>query len=123
VVHVGVDIPAGGTVYATVWIETSDVAAGRTPAAPRLASAHPNPFNPATGIRFDLPRPAHVRLAVYDLRGRELVRLVDGPLDAGDHVVRWDGRDRAGAILPAGVYVARLGAEGTSDALKLTLTK
>jgi flagellar hook assembly protein FlgD len=49
-----------------------------------------------------------VALHVFDLQGRRLRTLLDGPVSAGEHRVRWDGRDGAGHPLPAGVYVARL---------------
>lgn len=45
---------------------------------------------------------------MYDLAGRELARLVEGPLPAGRHSVVWDGRSAHGEISPAGIYIARL---------------
>jgi hypothetical protein len=60
----------------------------------------PNPFGPATTVRFTLPEPARVRLVVYDLLGRAVTTLVDGDRDAGRHAVVWDA---AGAA--SGSYV------------------
>jgi len=76
----------------------------------RLHAGVPNPFNPSTQIAFELPQPAPVRLAVYDLRGALVRLLADGPLAAGKHSRVWDGRDDAGAAQASGVYFFRLDA-------------
>lgn len=102
------------------------------PLAATLAAA-PNPFNPATTLRLDLPHDATVCLAVFDARGRQVRLLVDGDvLAAGAHDLRWDGRDGAGRPLAAGTYLARgtvgSGASAGADPAsvlvqKLTLAK
>jgi len=68
----------------------------------------PNPFNPATEIRFELPRAERVRLHVYDLSGALVATLVDGHLPAGEHAVPWRGVDDRGRAAPSGVYLTRL---------------
>lgn len=73
-----------------------------------LHPAYPNPFNPVTTLRYDLPEAASVQLIVYDIIGRELVRLRDGSDQAGYHSVIWNGRDNGGRELPSGIYIARL---------------
>jgi len=73
------------------------------PSAFQLYPNYPNPFNPATNIRFDLPETIHVRLTVYDMLGREIARLADGILPAGEHQSKWDARSN-----PSGVYIIRL---------------
>jgi hypothetical protein len=75
-----------------------------------LYPASPNPFNPATVIRFDVPSSAHVRLAVYDILGREVTVLREGELSAGSYSSTWDGRDHNGALAGSGVYFYRLSA-------------
>jgi hypothetical protein len=73
---------------------------------PRSVALHqnyPNPFNPQTTIRFDLPAAGHVRLALYDLLGREVALLADGERAPGPHAVRVDG-----SSLASGPYVYRL---------------
>jgi hypothetical protein len=94
------------------------------PARLVLAQNHPNPFNPHTQIRFGLPRDgARVRLEIYDVRGRRVCALVDGPLGAGWHEVKWDGRDQRGSAVPSGVYFYRLRADGLDSARRMLLLK
>lgn len=69
---------------------------------------YPNPFNPRTTLRFALAAPARADLAVHDLAGRLVRRLVAANLPAGEHEVAWDGRDEAGRAVASGQYVARL---------------
>lgn len=84
----------------------------------------PNPFNPATRIRFSLNNPQHVRLAVYDPRGRLVRVLHDGAVAAGEnHSVVWNGTDWRGRPLGSGVYVCRLDGPGYTRARKLTLIR
>lgn len=74
----------------------------------RLYPAAPNPFNPATRMRFDLDRGERVTLAVYDITGRRIATLVDGYRPAGRHTVRWSGRDDGGRAVASGTYLMRL---------------
>ncbi len=67
----------------------------------------PNPFTSATVVRFDLPRAGAVRLAVYDVTGREVARLLDGERPAGMQSVEW----RAGGV-PSGIYYVRIESGG-----------
>ena len=89
-----------------------------TAARATLDQNRPNPFNPVTTIAFRLPRALPVRLTVYDLRGREVARLVDGELPAGAHEVAWDATGCA-----SGLYVCRLEGPGVLETRKLTLVK
>ena len=70
-----------------------------------LQSAFPNPFRAATTVRFTLPDAADVTLAVYDVLGRRVATLEDGPLATGDHEATFDASE-----LPGGVYLVRLDA-------------
>ena len=74
-----------------------------------LEAAYPNPFNPATTIRFGLPEAAHVTVSVYDALGREAARLVDRPMAAGRHEAVFEAGSR-----PSGVYLYRVAARGES---------
>ncbi|MBI4550645.1 MAG: T9SS type A sorting domain-containing protein, partial [Candidatus Latescibacteria bacterium] len=78
---------------------------------PRAYALHqnvPNPFNPATVIRYDLPKPGQVTLTIYNLLGQAVVTLVDARQDAGRYAVRWDGRNAAGQPVASGLYFYRL---------------
>jgi aminopeptidase N len=92
-------------------------------AAFRLAGNFPNPFNPKTTIRFDLPKAGLTKLAVYDVTGRLLRTLHDGRLAAGSHAIDWDGRDDAGKDAAAGVYLYRLLADGHEATERMVLLK
>ncbi len=67
-----------------------------------------NPFHAATGFRFALDDAQDVDVRIFDVRGRDIVRLVGPGLSAGEHTVRWNGRDDAGRQVPAGIYVYRV---------------
>jgi hypothetical protein len=85
-------------------------------ARPRLVGASPNPFTPATEVRFAIPARGDVSLRVYDVAGRLVRTLVDEPLEAGAHSIHWDGRTDPGKQAAAGVYFLRLEtAEGTAN--------
>ena len=85
--------------------------------------AGPNPFNPQTEIRFGLTREQVVRLDVFDIRGRLVVRLRDGLQPRGHHRVTWQGQDNAGRAVASGVYVAQLKAEDAILTQRLVLVR
>lgn len=92
------------------------------PARPFLAAA-PNPFNPTLRLVLELPAPGPATLAILDLRGRRVAELHHGPLGAGRHVFRWDGRDDSGRELPSGSYLARLHLADSRRTVKITLAR
>lgn len=102
-------------------IEDGDSGDGPPPLA--LGQNVPNPFNPATEIRFSLPRGGDVRLAVYDPRGSLVRVLAEAVYPAGSHVVRWRGRNQSGRPVASGVYFYRLEAAGQVRTKKLILLK
>lgn len=73
-----------------------------------LSAPSPNPVRESCNVSFMLPAEGPVSVAVYDVTGRLVRRLVDRPLEAGPHTVRWDGRDDAGERAASGVYLVRL---------------
>jgi hypothetical protein len=88
-----------------------------------LLPNEPNPFNPSTKVRFDLPANGSVRLSVIDLQGREVRVLASGSLVAGRHAYTWDGRDDAGHAMPSGLYFVRLDAQGRTLSRKVLMAK
>ncbi len=89
----------------------------------RLHGNLPNPFNPTTRISFDLIEPTRVTLRVYDLSGRLVRSLVDGPLPAARHHVVWDGMNEKGVPVPSGVYFTRFTAGASTQTTKMVLMK
>jgi YD repeat-containing protein len=92
------------------------------PARFALHANYPNPFNPATRIRYELPRQARVRLTVYDVLGRRLAVLVDAEQAAGRYEVAWNGRGER-ALAASGVYVYRLEAGDFVQTRPMVLVK
>ena len=84
---------------------------------------YPNPFNPITTIRYDLPDDAHVTLTIHDLMGREVITLVDGPTPAGSKFTQWNARDEQGKAVSAGVYLYKIQAGNFVDIKKMILLK
>jgi hypothetical protein len=92
-------------------------------ARPALLGSSPNPFGPATAIRFALAEPSPVRLLVFDAAGRAVRALVDGPVGAGARSVAWDGRDDAGRRVASGVYYYRLETASFSESRSMVLAR
>ena len=84
-----------------------------------LGRSAPNPFRQTTVVHYELPAAASVQLLVYDAGGRIVRRLLDAEVDAGPHDLLWDGRDDAGRLVPAGLYLYRLDTPGFSETRKL----
>lgn len=93
------------------------------PVALRLYPSQPNPFNPMTTIRFDLPVAGLVRLAIYDVAGRRVRMLAESNLPAGSHHAIWDGRDGSGRSVASGSYVARLEFCGKVETVRMGLVR
>jgi len=84
----------------------------------QLSSSSPNPFGSSTVIRFFLPEPTWTNLTIFTPDGRRIRTLVDSPLDAGEHAVRWDAGD-----LPSGVYFYRLSSGERRETRSIMLTR
>ncbi len=94
------------------------------PARFELAAPRPNPFSKATTIRFAVPTQGQeVTISIFDVSGRRVRGLVDGPQNAGYHTVGWDGRDDGGSAVTSGVYFYRMDAGSFSQVQKVTVLK
>jgi len=102
---------------------TPEEFAAETPAALNLAPNYPNPFNPRTTLSYSLPRREHVRVDVYDVRGRRVATLFNGEQDAGFYELTWEGCDDGGRVLPSGTYLARIAVGAEVRSQKMTLFK
>ena len=83
-----------------------------------LGNAYPNPFNPATTMKFGLPVNGEVTIQVYDLQGRKLVTLVDNTMKAGYHTVIWDANRYS-----SGIYFVMIESSNMMVTQKLVLIK
>lgn len=93
------------------------------PALTQLVGAHPNPFNPQTTVRFELAEAGPVDLAVYDLTGRRVARLVHEQRRAGRYSETWNGCADDGRRAASGVYVVRLETVAGADLQKVMMVK
>jgi hypothetical protein len=95
-----------------------DDAASNMPHQYALYNNYPNPFNPSTTIKYDLPKETNVKLKVYDILGKEVTTLVSSKQKAGTYSVRFDASNLAN-----GVYFFRLDAGDFSKTQKMILLK
>jgi len=84
---------------------------------------YPNPFNPETRIRFELAKTSNVRLMIYDVLGRKVRTLVSDKMDAGHHVVNWNGMNDEGIEAASGMYVYRIKAGDFISHRKMLLVR
>lgn len=94
------------------------VASAGVPDEFALASAYPNPFNPTTTLRFDVPRAGHVSLIAYNVIGRQIARIADREFTAGSYTAVFDA-----SALASGVYFIRMEAPGFSAVRKAMLMR
>jgi hypothetical protein len=88
-----------------------------------LAQNFPNPFNPATSIKFTLPEPGRAALEIYNVLGQRVRTLVDEALPAGLYTVTWDGTDWDGHEVGSGIYFYRLKYGDFTEQRKMVLLK
>ena len=110
------------------------------PALPRQFAVawSPNPFNPSVTLRLAVPAPqaapgagkaagsaaaVHVRVTLYDARGRRVRSLLDEARPPGRYSLQWDGRDGYGTAVPSGIYLYRVEAGSETSTGKLTLLR
>ncbi|MCB9511074.1 MAG: hypothetical protein H6695_12860 [Deferribacteres bacterium] len=108
---------------ATEILTAADEAIEATPSVFWLGQNHPNPFNPETEIRFELPEASQVTLAVYNTIGQEVARLVETTLPAGQHRAIWRGMSWNGSLAPSGIYFYRLEALAKSGERVIMINK
>jgi hypothetical protein len=89
----------------------------------RLEQNIPNPFNPLTAIGFTLPHEMPAQLAIYDLRGRQVISLWEGRASEGRNTVFWNGKDSQDRSVASGVYIYRLEAGGMEASRRMLLLR
>jgi flagellar hook assembly protein FlgD len=94
-----------------------------TPSDFVLYHNYPNPFNPATTIRYAIPQAERVTLRVYNILGQQVASLVDGRQEAGFYAAQWDGKDARGRGVASGIYFYRIQAGKFVRTEKMLLLK
>jgi hypothetical protein len=99
--------------------------AGPQPERARILGNDPNPFRTTTAIRFVIPSgvPAQYDLRVFDVAGRIVRVLGEGPIDSGLHELTWDGRDAAGVEASSGIYFYQLIVDGEASTGKMVILR
>ena len=103
----------------TTGIEDANITASKL----TLNQNFPNPFNPSTTIRFEVPKVTQVKIKVYDIHGREVKTLVNRIYQSGSHSVIWDSKDNKGLLVASGAYVVRMQAGEFITLKKMMLLK
>ncbi|MFQ5824741.1 MAG: VIT domain-containing protein [bacterium] len=88
-----------------------------------LFQNYPNPFNPETTIQYFLSRASHIKIAIFDILGREVKVLVNGFKSAGYHFTEWDGKNSFGREAASGIYFYKLSTERSVQVKKMAKVK
>ena len=83
---------------------TNTILLENIPTKYKLYENYPNPFNPITTIRYDLPDETNVKLIIYDIMGREVIRLADETQLPGYKSVVWKGTNKSNQQVSTGIY-------------------
>jgi hypothetical protein len=83
----------------------------------------PNPFNPTTQIKYELPSDALVNINIYDVMGRKIKSLTNSNQSAGYHSLRWDATNNIGEAVSAGMYIYTIQAGEYRSTKKMVLLK
>ena len=88
-----------------------------------LKDNYPNPFNPVTTLRYDLPENGLVNITIYDMLGREVKTLINQAQDAGYRSLIWDATNDYGKPVSAGIYLYQIQAGEYMQTKKMVLLK
>lgn len=93
------------------------------PQSPLLHSNFPNPFNPNTLLRYDLPESGMVNITIHDMIGRKVKTLVNSAQSAGYKTIQWNGTDDKNEPVSAGLYLYTIQTGGFTQTKKMVLLK
>jgi hypothetical protein len=88
-----------------------------------ISPNYPNPFNPTTLIKYQLPAKRDVKLLVYNILGQKVRILINNSIEAGYHEVEWDGRNDSGIGVSSGVYIYHFSAGNYTKIRKMILLR
>ncbi|HIA24050.1 MAG TPA: T9SS type A sorting domain-containing protein, partial [Candidatus Marinimicrobia bacterium] len=83
----------------------------------------PNPFNPFTKVQIDVPEQGHMQVVVNDISGRLITTLLNSDVESGYHSIKWNGKNRLGAMAASGVYILNVYLNGQQHSQKMLLVK
>ena len=93
-----------------------------TPSEFSLSQSYPNPFNPSTKIRYQIPQESKVIIKLYDILGAEVITLLNEKKEPGVYEIDFNAQSDAGG-LPSGIYIYRLVADGFIETKKMVLLR
>ena len=94
-----------------------------TPKEYALMQNYPNPFNPSTNIKYQLVNSGDVSLVIFDIMGREVNNIINAYKTAGYHSLTWNGQDRNGEQMAAGIYFYMIRVNNFKQVRKMILLK
>lgn len=114
---------AGNSVYSNIAYDTTFILSGlfiknEIPKKNRLYQNAPNPFNPATSIRFEIAKSENVKIIIYDMTGRKISTVLNKEMIPGNYIINWDGEK-----YPSGIYFYCIETESFKDTKKMILLK
>lgn len=127
-----VDVRGNQTLHGPIRIEFNNdqtvlVSNGILPETLQLQDNYPNPFNPETTIRFDLPANSdgayEVQLTIFDITGRKVKSLVSGKYAPGSYALHWDATNDRGDKVPSGIYIYSMRTAGQYFAKRMTFVQ
>ena len=121
--NISLELAANSKGASPIISENNTKAISSSPDGFQLFHNYPNPFNPTTSIRYQLPEEALVTLGIYNLLGQRVRTLYEGRQNAGFRQVQWDGKNDFGQQVSSGVYIIRLQAGSFVDSFKTTLVR
>ena len=114
-----VAIPVQVYVTPPVGINTDD----QIPFTFAVGHNYPNPFNPTTTIKYQLPQMSDVKLVIYNVLGQKVRTLINRQVEAGYHTVVWDGHNDSGQQVATGLYIYKFEASDYVKTMKMMLLK
>ena len=103
------------------WVGIAD--GDEIPTVYKVHQNHPNPFNPVTALRYELPQDAMVNITIYDMIGRVVNNLVNSQQTAGFKSIQWNATNNAGQPVSAGLYLYTIQASEFMQTKKMILLK
>jgi len=100
-----------------------DVTGLNIPTQFKIYGNFPNPFNPSTTLGFDIPKADQALVRIFDVKGREVITLMDQNMEAGHYQLVWNGNTRDGHLVEAGLYFALIQVGQDSGVQKLLMIK